>query len=147
MRDCLLPWCGTDMGFAWLLLFIGIAFEVAGTTGMRALAASAPAWSLASATVGIVISYFFASRAMETIPVGLAYAVWSGVGLAGISLLSWLLFAEAMPPLKLFGLALVTAGMVTINLSKPPPQGACNAASASTAVTPGPEEMSRDRLD
>ena len=106
------------MGTAWLLLFIGIAFEVAGTTGMRALAASDPAWSLASATVGIVISYFFASRAMETIPVGLAYAVWSGVGLAGISLLSWLLFAEAMPPLKLVGLALVAAGMVTINLGK-----------------------------
>lgn len=112
------PWCATDMGRAWLLLFIGIAFEVAGTTGMRALAASDPAWSLASATVGIVISYFFASRAMETIPVGLAYAVWSGVGLAGISLLSWLLFAEAMPPLKLAGLVLVTAGMVVINLDK-----------------------------
>ena len=106
------------MGRAWLLLFIGIAFEVSGTTGMRALAASNPAWSLASATVGIVISYFFASRAMETIPVGLAYAVWSGVGLAGISLLSWLLFAEAMPPLKLAGLALVTAGMAAINLGK-----------------------------
>lgn len=106
------------MGTAWLLLFIGIAFEVAGTTGMRALAASDPAWSLASATVGIVISYFFASRAMETISVGLAYAVWSGVGLAGISLLSWLLFAEAMPPLKLVGLALVAAGMVAINLGK-----------------------------
>ena len=55
---------------------------------------------------------------METIPVGLAYAVWSGVGLAGISLLSWLLFAEAMPPLKLAGLSLVTAGMVAINLAK-----------------------------
>ena len=106
------------MGRAWLLLFIGIAFEVSGTTGMRALAASNPAWSLASATVGIVISYFFASRAMETIPVGLAYAVWSGVGLAGISLLSWLRFAEAMPPLKLAGLALVTAGMAAINLGK-----------------------------
>ncbi|MDE7240604.1 multidrug efflux SMR transporter, partial [Desulfovibrio sp.] len=106
------------MGAAWLLLFIGIVFEVSGTTGMRALAASHPGWSLASATVGIVISYFFASRAMETIPVGLAYAVWSGVGLAGISLLSWLLFAEAMPPLKLAGLALVTAGMVAINLAK-----------------------------
>ena len=118
MQGCPLPWCVTDMGTAWLLLFIGIAFEVAGTTGMRALAAPAPAWSLVSATAGIVISYFFASRAMESIPVGLAYAVWSGVGLAGISLLSWLLFAEAMPPLKLAGRALVTAGMVVINLGK-----------------------------
>lgn len=130
------------MGTAWLLLFIGIAFEVAGTTGMRALAASEPAWSLASATVGIVISYFFALRAMESIPVGLAYAVWSGVGLAGISLLSWLLFAKAMPPLKLAGLALVTAGMVIINLDKT----ACGG-HAGSLVGSGPQGAPHGELD
>ena len=133
------------MRTAWLLLFIGIAFEVAGTTGMRALATSDPAWSLASATVGIVISYFFASRAMETIPVGLAYAVWSGVGLAGISLLSWLLFAEAMPPLKLAGLALVTAGMVVINLDKKA-RRECDAVPVPPGL-PCEEEAARGRAD
>lgn len=102
----------------WFLLFLGIAFEVAGTTSMRALAKNSPAWSLAAATTGICLSYFLVSRAMEKIPVGVAYAVWSGVGLAGISLLSWLLFSESMPFLKIAGLGLIIWGMVVINMDK-----------------------------
>lgn len=104
--------------YAWLLLFAGIAIEIVGTTGMKALAADHPALSLCSATAGIVCSYFLVSRAMEKIPVALAYAVWSGVGLAGISLLSWCFFAEPMPPLKLAGIAFVIWGMIVINLNR-----------------------------
>lgn len=104
----------------WLMLFIGIAFEVTATSSMRALANNHPVWSLIAASTGISASYFFASRAMEKIPVGLAYAVWSGVGLGGIALISWLFFDEAMPPLKLFGLGLIIWGMVIINMDKDP---------------------------
>lgn len=102
----------------WLLLFAGIALEIVGTTGMKALAANHPALSLCSATCGIVISYFLVSRAMEKIPVALAYAVWSGVGLAGISILSWFFFAEPMPPMKMAGIVLVIWGMIVINLNR-----------------------------
>lgn len=104
----------------WFLLFIGIGFEVTATSSMRALAASHPVLSLAAASTGISASYFFASRAMEKIPVGLAYAVWSGVGLAGIALISWSFFNEAMPPLKLLGLGLIIWGIVVINMDKNP---------------------------
>lgn len=106
------------MGRAWIMLFIGIAFEVSGTTTMRALAENHEYLSLLAATLGISASYFFASRAMEIIPVGIAYAAWSGIGLAGIAVLSYFLFAEPMPLLKLLGLALIIWGMVVINLNK-----------------------------
>lgn len=105
------------MRTSWILLFIAIAVEISSTTGMKALAADHPAWSLAVATIGITISYFFASRAMEKMPVGLAYAVWSGVGIAGVSVLSWFFFAEAMPLVKICGVIFIIVGMVVINLS------------------------------
>ena len=100
----------------WLSLFVGILSEVAGTTGMRALAFDHPLLSQLSAAVGIVIAYFCVSRSVERIPMGVAYAIWSGVGTGGISLMSFLLFAEPMPPLKIFGLACIIAGMIVIDL-------------------------------
>lgn len=102
----------------WLYLVAGIVSEVAGTTGMRALVLSHPMLSQASATTGIVISYFCVSRAVEKIPMGIAYAIWSGVGTGAISLLSVFFFSEIMPPLKITGLLLVIWGMVVINLDK-----------------------------
>lgn len=107
----------------WIFIFIGIFAEIIGTTGMRALVHSHPMLSQTSATVGIVISYFYVARGVEKIPMGIAYAVWSGVGTGGISLLSALLFAEAMPPLKIIGLLLIIAGMVAINLDKSDKEG------------------------
>lgn len=102
----------------WVYLLTGILCEVAGTTGMRAFVYSNPALSQTSATVGIVISYFLVSRAVEKIPMSIAYAIWSGLGTGGVSLLSWFFFREAMPPLKILGLCLVIVGMLFINLDK-----------------------------
>ena len=102
----------------WVYLLTGILCEVAGTTGMRAFVYSNPALSQTSATVGIVISYFLVSRAVEKIPMSIAYAIWSGLGTGGVSLLSWFFFRAAMPPLKILGLCLVIVGMLFINLDK-----------------------------
>lgn len=82
----------------WVYLLTGILCEVAGTTGMRAFVYSNPALSQTSATVGIVISYFLVSRAVEKIPMSIAYAIWSGLGTGGVSLLSWFFFREAHAP-------------------------------------------------
>ena len=103
----------------WLYLFTGIFCEIAGTTGMRALLYASPELSQASVTAGIVVSYFLVSRAVEHIPMGLAYAIWSGIGTAGVCLLSFLLFQEPMPAVKIAGIACVIAGMLAINLDKP----------------------------
>ena len=96
----------------WVYLLTGILCEVAGTTGMRAFVYSNPALSQTSAT------YFLVSRAVEKIPMSIAYAIWSGLGTGGVSLLSWFFFREAMPPLKILGLCLVIVGMLFINLDK-----------------------------
>ncbi len=102
----------------WLFLFLGIVSEVTGTTGMRALVFSHPMLSQTVATLGIVASYFCVSRSVEKIPMGVAYAIWSGVGTGSVSLLSVLFFAEAMPPLKIAGLVFIILGMIVVNLDR-----------------------------
>ena len=66
-------------------------------------------------------SFFCMRRVVTVIPLGVAYAIWSGVGTAGVCLLSFLLFQEAMPLVKVAGIAFVIAGMLAINLDKPKP--------------------------
>lgn len=99
----------------WLFLVLGICTEVIGTTALRALVFDQPVWGMVSATLGISLSYYFVAKAIKKIPLGIAYAVWAGVGLAGISLLSAVLFDESMPPLKIFALGLILAGMIILN--------------------------------
>lgn len=102
----------------WIYLSIGIFTEVIGTTIMRALIHDNPILAQVVATVGISFSYYFVSKAVIKIPICVSYAVWSGVGLAGIAILSAVLFAEPMPKLKILGLFLVGLGMVVLNLEK-----------------------------
>lgn len=102
----------------WLFLFAGIITEVIGTTAMRAFIFDYPLLGQACATLGISCSYYLVSKAVVSIPLGISYAVWCGAGLGGISLLSWALFDEVMPPLKIAGLITVAIGMVILNCEK-----------------------------
>lgn len=103
---------------AWLFLFAGIVTEVIGTVSMRALIFDYPLLGQAFATMGISCSYYFVAKAVVHIPLGITYAVWCGAGLGGIALLSWILFGEAMPPLKIAGLITVGIGMLMLNYEK-----------------------------
>ena len=72
---------------AWLHLFVAILFEVAGTVALKAsngLTRPAPA---AVTVAGYAISFYFMGLALRTIPLGLAYAVWSGAGIATLAVL------------------------------------------------------------
>lgn len=104
----------------WIYLSIGIFTEIIGTTAMRALIHDNPILAQGVATVGISFSYYFVSKAVIKIPLSISYAVWSGVGLSGIALLSMLLFDEPMPPLKILGLVCIGIGMVMLNIERRP---------------------------
>lgn len=104
----------------WIFLALGIMTEIIGTVSMRALVFDNPIYGQIAATVGISFSYYFVAKAVVKIPVAISYAVWSGVGLGGISLLSALLFDEAMPLLKILGIIAVGIGMVILNMEQEP---------------------------
>ena len=61
-------------------------------------------------------SGYFLSLTLKSIPVAVAYAVWSGVGIALIALIGWLFFKQALDAPTLLGLALIVAGVLVLNL-------------------------------
>ena len=65
---------------------------------------------------GYVVSFYFLSLALRTIPVGVAYAIWSGVGIVLISVVAWMMYRQALDAAAIFGMALIIAGVAVINL-------------------------------
>lgn len=101
----------------WIYLAIAIVAEVIGTSflkiseGMTRLAPSI------AVTVSYVIAFYFLSLTLRTMPLGIAYAVWAGAGMALITLSGYVIFGQALDVPAIVGIALIVAGVVVINLS------------------------------
>jgi multidrug transporter EmrE-like cation transporter len=66
--------------------------------------------------VGYGVAFYCLARALETVPVGVTYAVWSGVGIVLITLIAWLVYGQALDLAAIVGLGLIVAGVVVLNL-------------------------------
>lgn len=114
----------------WLFLSLAITAEVAGTSFMK--------WSSDQGHLGglfimfalLGASYYALSLAVTRVPVGLAYAIWEGVGLVAISLVSLAVFQESIGPGKAAGIATVLLGILLLKRGM--------AAHASPRVRPQP---------
>ncbi len=99
----------------WVYLMIAIAAEVVGTSALKASEGfSRPVPTLITG-IGYAVAFFFLALTLRTIPMGVAYAVWSGVGIVLISLVGWLAFRQSLDTPALIGLGLIVAGVVVIN--------------------------------
>jgi small multidrug resistance pump len=101
---------------AWLALFAAIA---AGASGTAALSASDGLMRIVPtlAMGGCYLVCFLAlTRALKVIPIGIAYAIWSGVGIALVTAIGWSIFDQHLTAGQLVGVALILAGVVLIQL-------------------------------
>jgi len=99
----------------YLYLGVAIVFEVIGTS---ALQASETLTRLAPSLVMVVAyaaSFLFLALTLRTIPVGIAYAVWSGIGIVLIAAVGWLWFKQPLDLPALIGLGLIIGGVVVVN--------------------------------
>ena len=101
----------------WIYLALAIVFEVAGTTCMK-LSAGFPR-TVPAVLMGIFycICFFFLTLALKRIDVSVAYAVWSGIGVALIASIGVLYFREPVTMLKVVGLLAIIGGVVALNLA------------------------------
>jgi len=99
---------------AYLYLVIAIVFEVIGTSALKATAGFTRTLPSLIVVVGYGVAFYFLALALKTIPVGVAYAIWSGVGVALITLIGWLVFKQRLDAPALGGILLIVAGVVVI---------------------------------
>ena len=104
------------MPAAYLYLVAAIVAETVGTT---ALQASRPFTRLGPSVVvvlGYALSFWLLSPTLKTMPVGVVYAVWSGLGIVLIALIGWTVFGQRLDSPALLGMALILAGVMVIHL-------------------------------
>ena len=101
---------------AWAYLTVAGLFEIGWAIGLKySDGFSKPVPSLLT-VVAMAVSLWLLSIAMRTIPVGTAYAVWTGIGAIGVAILGMVLFAESRDILRLLCLFLIIAGIVGLKL-------------------------------
>ena len=101
---------------SYLYLVIAIIAEVIGTSALKAAEGFTRPLPSLVVVVGYATAFYFLSLALKVIPVGIAYAIWSGVGVALITLIGWVLFKQRLDAPALAGLALIVAGVVVIQV-------------------------------
>jgi small multidrug resistance pump len=101
---------------AYLYLAIAIVAEVIGTSALKAAEGFTRPLPTLVVAVGYGTAFYFLSLALKAIPVGVAYAIWSGVGVALITLIGWLVFKQRLDAPALAGVAMIVAGVVVIHL-------------------------------
>ena len=102
------------IAYAWL--GVAIVAEVIATTALRAADGFTQLWPSLISIVGYVVAFYFLSLTLRSMPVGIASAIWSGVGIVLISLAGWLIYKQLLDLPALLGMGLIMAGVVVINL-------------------------------
>lgn len=100
---------------AWFSLALAILFEILGTLSLKQAATASKRWYLA-VLAGYGISYAFLALALSEIPLGVAYGIWSGVGVVAMAILGRVLFKERLTWIMGLGIVLITGGVILIQL-------------------------------
>ncbi|MEI2456927.1 MULTISPECIES: DMT family transporter [Lysobacter] len=101
-------------GTAWILLIAAGLIDVVWALTMKlSQGYTRLGWSVLS-VISLIAFVWLLGRALTALPVGSAYAVWTGIGAAGTVLIGSVLFGEALTPMRLAGVGLVVAGIVVL---------------------------------
>lgn len=100
----------------YLYLALAILFEVMGTTALRLCDGFSRFWASAAVIVGYGASFYFLSFTLKEIPVGIAYAIWSGVGMSLITLIGWFYLKQRLDLPAFVGITLIMIGVLVITL-------------------------------
>ena len=106
---------------SYSLLAIAIACEVAGTSFLKA----SDGFTMPVQTIGTLVFYaaafYLLAIVVRSMPIGVVYAIWSGAGIVLISAVGWLRFGQSLSIATMFGIAVIAAGVIIVNLSSAAP--------------------------
>jgi small multidrug resistance pump len=100
----------------WLFLAIAIFAEVLGTSALKDANGFTRLWPSVIVVVSYSVAFYFLSLSLKAIPVGIAYAIWAGLGVVLITLVGWLALGQKLDSAAVAGMGLIVAGVAVINL-------------------------------
>lgn len=101
---------------SYLFLLLAILTETAGTSALQASQQFTKLLPSVIVVVGYALSFYFLALALRTIPVGVAYAIWSGLGIVLIAAIGWVAFGQRIDLPAVLGMGLILAGILVIHL-------------------------------
>ena len=105
----------TYLANAYVYLAIAIVAEIIGTSALKASDGFSKLVPSLIVVAGFGVAFYFLALCLRVIPVGVAYAIWSGVGITLISLVGWLVFKQPLDLPAIIGISLIIAGVVVLN--------------------------------
>ncbi len=100
----------------WVYLTLTIFSEVMATASLKSTEGFSKLWPSVIVLVGYSAAFYFLSLTLDTIPIGVAYAIWSGVGVAAITLVSIFVFDQKIDAAGFVGIGLIVAGVIILRL-------------------------------
>ena len=101
---------------AYFFLFLASSFEIIGTSFLKLSNQFTNLLQTVIAIASYFIAFFFLSLVLKTMPVGIAYAIWSGIGIICITLIGIFIFKQNLDLPAFIGLSLIIVGVIIINL-------------------------------
>jgi len=100
----------------WLLLSIAIIAEVFGTSFLKSSEGFTRFWPSVAVIVGYTVAFYFLALSLKVIPVGIAYAIWAGIGVVLIALIGWIVFSQKLDTPAIIGISMILGGVVVLNV-------------------------------
>ena len=100
----------------WLYLVFAILAETVGTTALKASEGFTRLMPSILTALAYAVSFYLLAQVLRTIPVGIAYAIWSGLGIVFIASIGWIWFGQRLDVPAMIGLGLIVAGIVVMQV-------------------------------
>ena len=100
----------------WIFLCVAIIAEVIATSALKSSEGFSKPIASVIVVLGFIIAFYCLSLTLKTIPVGIAYAIWSGVGIVLVTIIVWIVFDQKLDVWGIIGIALIMSGVLVLNL-------------------------------
>ncbi len=107
---------GFSKTMQWIYLAIAIMSEVIATSALKTTEGFTRWIPSLLVVIGYTSSFYFLSLTLRTIPLGVAYAIWSGVGIALLAMIGWIIYHQALNMAAIIGITLIIAGVIVLVL-------------------------------
>lgn len=101
---------------AWVYLGLAIVAEIIATSALQATQGFSKLWPSVLTLAGFALAFYFLSLTLRSIPLGIAYAIWSGVGIVCVSIIAYFLYKQSLDLPAILGMSMIVGGVVIINL-------------------------------